>query len=95
MVLPFDEAEAFEFRDLPADRGVIAPDPVGEVDDPDRAAPLNDDKQRKQRPVERYPGLPHHRFVPLRAVHYAHNVDQCLVQGTERLTIMCILHIFS
>jgi hypothetical protein len=47
------EAEAFQLGDLAADGGVVAPDAVGQLDDADRAEPLDADQQRKQRPVER------------------------------------------
>jgi hypothetical protein len=51
--LAFNKAEAFQLGNLTADGRVIAPDSLGEIDDANRAPPLDDDEQRKQRAIER------------------------------------------
>ena len=82
------------FGDLTADGGVIAPDAVGELHDADRPEPLDADQQRKQRPVERNPGLPDQRLVALRPVHRADDVEHRPVKLAELGAYMCILHFF-
>jgi hypothetical protein len=74
--LTLDKTDAFQLCDLTADRRVIAPDPVGEIDDSDRASPFDDNEQRKQRTIQRYAGFPNHHLVTLGAVHNTDDVDQ-------------------
>jgi hypothetical protein len=45
--LAFDEAKAFKLGDMAADRGVVAPDAVSELDNPDRAEPFDGNQQGK------------------------------------------------
>jgi hypothetical protein len=92
--LATNEAEVFQLRDLAADGGVVAPNAACEIDDPDRAAALNEDEQRKQGAIERHAGLSNHHGVALRAVDDADDVDQSLVQSPDLFTHMCILHAF-
>ena len=89
-----DEAEAFELGDLAADRRVIAPDAVGELHNADRAEPLDGNQQRKQRPIERNPGLLDQRLVALRPVHGADDVEDRRVKLAQLRAYMCILHFF-
>ena len=74
--LTFDKAEALQFGDLPADRGVVAPNSAGEIDDPDWAAPLDDDKQGEQGAIERNAGFPDHHLIKLGTVDDTDDVDQ-------------------
>jgi hypothetical protein len=68
---------------------------VGEIDDPDRAAPFDADQQRKQRAIERYAGFPNHPLVALGAVHNTDDVQQGRVQSPDPFGHMCISHSFS
>ena len=40
--LALDQTKTLQLGDLPADRRVIAPDPIREIDDPDRTTTLDD-----------------------------------------------------
>lgn len=92
--LATNEAEVVQLRDLAADGSVVAPNSAGEIDDPDRAATLDEDEQRKQGAIERDAGLSNHHGVALRAVDDADDIDQRLVQSPDLFTYMCILHAF-
>jgi hypothetical protein len=94
-VVSLHQSKAFELRDLTADRGVIAPDAIGQFHDTDRPEPLNSNKQRKQRPVERNAGLPDKHLVALWPVYGADDIEHRRVKLAKLVTNMCILHFLS
>jgi hypothetical protein len=55
--VPSDEAQIFELCDLPADRRVVAANPVRQFAHPERPAALDQHQKRKERAVQRYAGL--------------------------------------
>ena len=69
-------AAAFQLCDLTGHRRVVAPNPLGEFDHPDRVSPLDDEKQQKQRTIAQSGGSPNHHLVPLGAIDDADDVDQ-------------------
>lgn len=81
--------------DLAADRGVIAADPPGEIDHPDRAQSFDQNQKRKQGAFQREAGGLQHGFVAFRPVHHADDLDQGTMQRRKSGMNMCIMHVFG
>jgi len=88
------EAEAFEFRELAADRRVIAPRALRQFDDADGTEFADPHQQRKQRAIQRDRSLAKQQIVALRAVHHADDIEQRAMQAAQGFRNMCILHVF-
>jgi hypothetical protein len=73
--LTSDQAKTFELAQLPAHRGIVTADPVGEIDHPERAETLNENEQGKKRAVQPDPGFAKDGLIALRPVHHADDVE--------------------
>lgn len=92
--LALDEAQFLELGHLAADGRVIAPGPVGEIDDADRAIAADPREQRKQRAIQRNPRFLDQPVIAARTVDLIDQIDDGGMQSPQNLLIVCIMHVY-